>query len=120
MNISVGCCRTVFVGNVPDYISDAELAEYFCDVGEVLTVQIRGNDGGHYAFVEFAYPEQVEQVLDLATQQPFMLEGVMLRVQARHGKGAHQVMTTCCLSHAVDTAYTAGLSGTTYHAAAMS
>lgn len=102
---------------MPDYISDAELAEYFCDVGEVLTVQIRGNDGGLYAFVEFAYPEQVQQVLDLATQQPFMLEGVMLRVQARHGKGAHQVMTTCCVSHAVDNACIAGLPGTTHHAA---
>lgn len=79
------------MGNVPDHISDAELAEYFCDVGEVLTVQIRGNDGGHYAFVEFALPKQVEQVLYLATQQPFMLEDVMLRVQPRHGKSGQQV-----------------------------
>jgi len=47
-------CRTVFVGSVPHHISDAELADYFCDVGEVLTVQIRGNDEAHYAFVEFA------------------------------------------------------------------
>lgn len=82
----------MFVGNVPDHVSDAELAEYFCEVGEVLTVQIRGNDNGHYAFVEFAYPEHVEQVLDLAIQQPFMLEGAMLRVQPRHGKSGNQVM----------------------------
>jgi len=84
----------VFVGNVPHHISDAELADYFCDVGEVLTVQIRGNDEAHYAFVEFAYPEQVENVLTLANQQPFMLEDVILRVQPRHGKSRHQVMHT--------------------------
>lgn len=85
------------MGNVPDHITDAELAEYFCEVGEVLTVQIRGNGGAHYAFVEFAYPEHVEEVLNLASQQPFMLDDSALRVQPRHYGREHQVSLVLCL-----------------------
>ena len=83
--------RTVFVGNLPDEVSEMELAEYFCELGEVLAAQIRGNDGGHYGFVEFALPEHVQHVLSCAEQQPFMIGDNYLRVQLRRPKGPRQV-----------------------------
>ena len=92
------------MGNIPDDVSDMELAEYFCELGEVLAAQIRGNEGGHYGFVEFAYPQHVQQVLSIAEQQPFMLGGNYLRVQPRRPKESCQVF--CCrltaLGHLTD------------------
>ena len=84
-------CRTVFVGNVPDGVTDADLAEYFGDIGEVNSAQLRGNDGGHYGFVEFTNPAKVHEVLSLAEQQPFMMGDQYLRVQPRRQKEQHQV-----------------------------
>ena len=83
--------RTVYVGNLPDDLSDMELAEYFCDLGQVLSAQIRGNDGAHFGFVEFTYPEHVQHVLSLADQQPFMMGDSYLRVQPRRAKEHCQV-----------------------------
>ena len=87
--------RTVFVGNLPDDLSDMELAEYFCELGQVLSAQIRGNDGAHFGFVEFAYPEHVQHVLSLADQQPFMMGDSYLRVQPRRAKEYRQVRFEC-------------------------
>ncbi|KAL0026095.1 hypothetical protein WJX79_010008 [Trebouxia sp. C0005] len=82
--------RTLFVGNVPDEFTDIDLADYFCNVGEVLSAQIRGNDGGHYAFLEFACPDDVHRVLSLAQDQPFEMCDQPLRVQPRRPKDQHQ------------------------------
>ncbi|KAA6427014.1 MAG: hypothetical protein FRX49_03338 [Trebouxia sp. A1-2] len=82
--------RTLFVGNVPDEVTDIDLADYFCNVGEVLSAQIRGNDGGHYAFLEFACPDDVHRVLSLAQDQPFEMCDQPLRVQPRRPKDQHQ------------------------------
>lgn len=82
--------RTMFVGNVPDDVTDVELAEYFCELGEVLSVQLRGNDGGHYGFVEFAFPESVQHVLCIAEQQPFMMGDHHLQVKPRRNTEQHQ------------------------------
>ncbi|KAL3142404.1 hypothetical protein ABBQ38_002739 [Trebouxia sp. C0009 RCD-2024] len=82
--------RTVFVGNVPDEVTDMELAEFFCELGQVLSAQIRGTDGAHYGFVEFAYPEHVQHVLGIADQQPFMMGDCYLRVQPRRAKEVYQ------------------------------
>ena len=81
----------MFVGNVPDDVTDVELAEYFCELGEVLSVQLRGNDGGHYGFVEFAFPESVQHVLCIAEQQPFMMGDHHLQVKPRRNTEQHQV-----------------------------
>lgn len=89
--MSYAPCRTVFVGNVPDEVTDMELAEFFCELGQVLSAQIRGNDGAHYGFVEFAYPEHVQHVLGIADQQPFMMGDCYLRVQPRRPKEFYQV-----------------------------
>lgn len=89
-------CRTLFVGNVPDEVTDIDLADYFCNVGEVLSAQIRGNDGGHYAFLEFACPDDVHRVLSLAQDQPFEMCDQPLRVQPRRPKDQHQVSTFPC------------------------
>lgn len=86
-----GPCRTVFVGNLPDEVTDMELAEFFCELGQVLSAQIRGNEGAHFGFVEFAYPEHVQQVLAIADEQPFMMGDCYLRVQPRRPKDHHQV-----------------------------
>lgn len=83
--------RTVFVGNLPDEVTDMELAEFFCELGQVLSAQIRGNEGAHFGFVEFAYPEHVQQVLAIADEQPFMMGDCYLRVQPRRPKDHHQV-----------------------------
>ena len=85
------------MGNLPDDLTDMELAEYFCEVGQVLSAQIRGSDGAHFGFVEFAYPEHVQHVLGLAEQQPFMLGDSYLRVQPRRPKEHHQVCPACRL-----------------------
>ena len=74
------------MGNVPDGVTDADLAEYFGDIGEVDTAQLRGNDGSHYGFVEFRDPAKVHEVLSLAEQQPFMMGDHHLRVQPRWQK----------------------------------
>lgn len=83
------------MGNLPDDLSDMELAEYFCELGQVLSAQIRGNDGAHFGFVEFAYPEHVQHVLSLADQQPFMMGDSYLRVQPRRAKEHRQVHLEC-------------------------
>lgn len=79
------------MGNVPDEVTDMELAEFFCELGQVLSAQIRGTDGAHYGFVEFAYPEHVQHVLGIADQQPFMMGDCYLRVQPRRAKEVYQV-----------------------------
>ena len=79
-------CRTVFVGNVPDDMTDIDLAEYFSELGEVLSASMRGHDGGHYGFVEFAHPEHVHNVLHMAEQQPFKMGDNYLKVQPRRQK----------------------------------
>ena len=84
-------CSTVFVGNVPDGVTDMDLGDYFGDIGEVNSAQLRGNDGGHYGFVEFADPAIAQHVLSLAEQQPFMMGDQYLRVQPRRQKDQHQV-----------------------------
>ncbi|DBB10619.1 hypothetical protein WJX82_005585 [Trebouxia sp. C0006] len=82
--------RSLFVGDVLDEVTDIELADYFSNVGEVLSAQIRGNDGGHYAFLEFAYPDDVHRVLSLAQDQPFEMYGQPLKVQPRRPKDQQQ------------------------------
>lgn len=84
------------MGNVPDEVTDIDLADYFSNVGEVLSAQIRGNDGGHYAFLEFAYPDDVHRVLSLAQDQPFEMCAQPLKVQPRRPKDQHQVSTFSC------------------------
>ena len=88
--------RTLFVGNVPDEVTDIDLADYFSNVGEVLSAQIRGNDGGHYAFLEFAYPDDVHRVLSFAQDQPFEICDQPLKVQPRRPKDQHQVRPFSC------------------------
>ncbi len=94
---TLSTCRTLFVGNVPDEVTDIDLADYFSDVGEVLSAQIRGNDGGHFAFLEFAYPDDVHRVLSLAQDQPFEMFGQPLKVQPRRPKDQQQVSTFSCM-----------------------
>ena len=79
------------MGNVPDDVTDIDLAEYFTQIGEVLSAQIRGIDGGRYGFVEFAYPDDVHRVLAIAQEQPFEMGDQQLRVQPRRQKDLHQV-----------------------------
>lgn len=79
------------MGNVPDDVTDIDLADYFTQIGEVLSAQIRGNDGGRYGFVEFAYPDDVHRVLAIAQEQPFEMGDQQLRVQPRRQKDLHQV-----------------------------
>lgn len=83
------------MGCLPDHVTDMELAEYFCELGQVLSAQIRGNDGAHFGFVEFAYPEHVQHVLSIAEQQPFMMGDSYLRVQPRRPKEHRQVHPEC-------------------------
>ncbi len=90
------------MGNVPDDVTDIDLAEYFSQVGEVLSAQLRGNDGGHYGFVEFAYPEDVQNVLGVAEQQPFQMGDNYLRVQPRRQKDQRQVRFFAALSAALN------------------
>ena len=84
------------MGNVPDEVTDIDLADYFSNIGEVLSAQIRGNDGGHYAFLEFAYPDDVHRVLSLAQDQPFEMCDQPLKVQPRRPKDQHQVRPFSC------------------------
>ena len=84
----------MFVGNVPDGVTDTDLADYFGEIGEVNSAQLRGNDGGHFGFVEFRYPAHAHEVLRLAEQQPFMMDEKYLRVQPRRQKDHNQV--SCC------------------------
>ncbi len=82
-----------------DGITDKDLAGYFVDIGEVHSAQLRGNDGGHYGFMEFADPAVAEQVLSLAEQQPFMMGDQYLRVQLHRPKHQNQVSFSNILSH---------------------
>ena len=82
----------MFVGNVPDGVTDTDLADYFGEIGEVNSAQLRGNDGGHFGFVEFRYPAHAQDVLRLAEQQPFMMDDQYLRVQPRSQKDHNQVI----------------------------
>lgn len=70
-------CQQVFVGNLPQYLSDMDLREFFSQYGEVVEMKINRKNGNvnnlpYFGFVVFDSAETVQKVL---TNRPLFLNG---------------------------------------------